>query len=78
MGEMMAYKISLIGQISEVQREIEMRRSVYQRRVADRKMKQAEAELLIERMEAVLATLLFVQEHEQDFRAYMQSRKAVA
>jgi hypothetical protein len=71
-------KISLIGQISEVKRELAMRRQVYPRQVSAQKMRQQESEMLIERMEAVLSTLLFVQENEQGFRDYVAAKKAAA
>lgn len=47
----------LAAQIREVEREIEMRRQVYPRRVAARAMTQALADRQIAVMEAVLATL---------------------
>ncbi len=71
-------KVSLISQILEVQREIAKRKQVYPRLVAKGDMRKAEGELLIGRMEAVLATLLFVQQHENGFRAYIADRKADA
>ncbi|WP_210171810.1 hypothetical protein [Mesorhizobium sp. Root157] len=53
-----------------------MRKQVYPRRVAERKMRQAEADLLIGHMEAVRDTLLFCQDHEADIRAYIAAKKA--
>lgn len=67
-------KISIIGQIAEVDREIAMRRRVYPGQVRVGKMRQAEADLLIERMQAVRATLKFCQENEADIRAYMAEK----
>lgn len=72
----MSERIPLIGQIAEVRREIALRRNVYPIRVRDRKMKQGEADLCMARIEAVLATLMFCQEHEAAIRAYMAERKA--
>jgi hypothetical protein len=63
-------KISIIGQIGEVEREIAMRERVYPQLVAASKMKSPEADMLMERMRAVLATLRFVQTYEKDFREY--------
>lgn len=69
----MASKVSIIGQIGEVEREISMRERVYPHQVATGKMKEAEAALLIDRMRAVRDTLLFVQRHEQAFREYYRA-----
>jgi hypothetical protein len=52
--------IPLTAQIKAVERELAMRRSVYPRQVAARKMPQAKADQEIAAMEAVLATLLVV------------------
>ncbi len=49
--------ISLTDQIECVEREIRMRVEVYDRRVADKRMTRAKADLEIARMRAVLATL---------------------
>ena len=68
-------KISLTGQIAEVERELALRRSVYPRQVDSGKMKQSLAELLIERMEAVQQTLMWLQRHEADVRAFVEARK---
>lgn len=48
---------TLAEQIACVEAEIKMRRYVYPRRVADKKMSQAKADKEIAAMEAVLATL---------------------
>jgi hypothetical protein len=68
-------KVSILSQIAEVKREIEMRERVYGERVRKRAMRESEAQLLIGRMEAVLATLEFCRDHEADIRAFMASRK---
>lgn len=70
--------ISLTGQIAEVERELAMRRNVYARDVASGKMKQSLADLLIERMEAVLKTLMWLQSHESEIRAHIASKKVAA
>jgi hypothetical protein len=72
----MGSKISITGQIAEVKRELAMREQVYPRQVAAGKMKAGEADMLMDRMRAVLATLMFCQQHEQDIRRYMDAKKA--
>ena len=67
-------KISIIGQIAEIDREIAMRQRVYPEQVRTGKMRQAEADMLMERAYAIRATLMFCREHEADIRAYMASR----
>ena len=69
-------KISIIGQIAEIEREIAMRERVYPEQVRRGKMRQAEAEMLIERAYAIRATLLFCRDHETDIRAYIAARAA--
>ncbi|KQZ87218.1 hypothetical protein ASD64_07205 [Mesorhizobium sp. Root157] len=69
-------RVSITSQLLEIDREIKMRKQVYPRRVAERKMRQAEADLLIGHMEAVRDTLLFCQDHEADIRAYIAAKKA--
>ena len=54
------FPIGLPEQIAAVEREIALRRRVYPRRVADRKMTQALADKQIAAMSAVLDTLLVV------------------
>jgi len=51
------FPIGIDEQIAAVTREIAMRRSVYPRRVADKKMSQAKADKEVAAMEAVLETL---------------------
>jgi hypothetical protein len=58
-----APKPTLDHQIAEVRRELALRRNVYPKFVSAGKMKQAEAELCMARMEAALKTLEFVREH---------------
>ena len=67
-------KISLIGQISEIDREIAMREQVYPRQIDAGKMKKAEAEMLMDRIHAVRATLIFLKEHETAFREYYATK----
>ena len=72
----MAGKISIIGQISEIDREIAMRERVYPREVQAGRMKVGEAEMLLERIHAVRATLVFCKDNEADIRAYVAAKKA--
>lgn len=62
-------KTSIEQQITEVNRELALRRNVYASRVAGGKMRQAEADLCMARMEAVLATLVFCRDHAETIRA---------
>lgn len=50
-------KFSIQAQISEVERELALRRGVYPRLVSSKKMKEAEADYHMERLHAVLQTL---------------------
>lgn len=71
-------RISLTGQILEVERELQQRAKVYPRLVAAQKMKQGVADLLVERMEAVLATLRWLEKNEADVRGFVEARKAAS
>jgi hypothetical protein len=57
------FPLPLSEQIACVEREIELRRRVYARRVADRKMSRATADREIERMAAVLDTLIWLRDN---------------
>lgn len=61
-------KIPLSEQIKEVGREIGLRRSVYPGFVQRMKMSQQEADMRIATMEAVLATLKWVERHQDELR----------
>jgi hypothetical protein len=71
----MVVKISIIGQIAEVEREIQMREQVYPKQVREGKMREAEAMMLLDRMRAVLATLHFCRQHKADITAFMAAKK---
>lgn len=71
----MATKISLVGQIAEIDREIRMRERVYPEQVRGGKLKREEAEMLMQRIHAVRSTLVFCQQHEADIRDYIASKK---
>lgn len=78
MAEQRPPKISIAGQIAEVTRELALRRNVYAERVRAGKMRQAEADLCMERMQAVLATLMFCQANEADIRAFIAAKGKAA
>lgn len=71
-------KVSLIGQIAEIDREIALRQRVYPEQIRKGKMRQAEAELLMQRIQAVRASLMFLKEHESDIRRMIAERRATA
>ena len=62
-------KISIGAQIEEVEREIQKRREVYPRLVRKGDMRQSVADMHVERMEAVLGTLRWLQANEDKVRA---------
>lgn len=64
-------RIALQQQIAEVRREIALRRAVYPRRIARHEMRQGEADLAMARIEAVLATLTWLQTHEHELRRFL-------
>lgn len=53
----MTTAISLVDQLACARRELRMRRNVYPRWVADKRMREETAALEIARMEAIVATL---------------------
>jgi hypothetical protein len=67
--------ISLTSQISEVERELALRRSVYPAQVGKGTLKQSVADLLTERMEAVLKTLRWVEKNELELRAFLAAKR---
>lgn len=71
----MSAKISIIGQIAEAERELAMRHEVYPRRVANRQMRQGEADMLIARQEAIIKTLKWVQDNEPEIRAWLKANR---
>lgn len=74
----MAGKISIIGQIAEIDREIQMRERVYPEQVRTNKMKPEAADMLMDRIRAIRATLVFCKDNEADIRAFVAARKAGA
>lgn len=71
----MAGKISIIGQIAEIEREIGLRQQGYAKQVREGRMRQEEADMLMARIRAVLATLHFCRENEADIRAFVAAKK---
>ena len=71
-------KVSTAGQLSEVTRELALRRNTYPRLIGSRKMKQSEADLCMQRMEAVHQTLMFCQAYEADIRAFIAAKNGDA
>ncbi|PHR20414.1 MAG: hypothetical protein COA37_15385 [Hoeflea sp.] len=71
-------KVSLIGQIAEIDREVALRQRVYPEQIRKGKMRQAEAGLLMQRIQAVRASLMFLKEHESDIRRMIADRRATA
>jgi len=71
-------KISLIGKIAEIDREIALRQRVYPEQMRKGKMRQAEADLLMQRIQAVRASLVFLKANEDDIRAMIAAKKAVS
>lgn len=74
----MAGKISIIGQIAEVDREIAERQKLYPRMVHEGRMQEEKRVMLMDRIYAIRATLMFCREHEADIRAYIAAKKAGA
>jgi hypothetical protein len=66
-------KRSLVAQVQEVERELAMRRSVYARETKPKK--QAENEEHLARMEAVLESLKWLQQHEGKIRRVIAQRR---
>jgi hypothetical protein len=60
--------ISLNQQIDEVKRELKMRADVYPRQVNSGKLRQSLADYQIERMQAVLKTLEWLQANEHKIK----------
>lgn len=72
----MTDKINLNQQIASVDREIAMRQRVYPSFVARGKMRQGEADYEIATMQAVKATLLWLNENETTIRAAVDAARS--
>jgi hypothetical protein len=53
-------RVPIHGQIAELRREMALRHSAYPRWVREGRMKQSEADLCLARLDAALATLMWV------------------
>lgn len=71
-------RISIDQQVAEVQREIALRRKVYPDLVRAGKLRQGEADLCLNRMEAVLNTLTYMREHRETILAAVAAKKGAA
>jgi hypothetical protein len=69
-------KISIIGQIAEIKREIKDRDQRFEQLIRSGKMRREEAEMLMQRIHAVLTTLEFCQHHKPAIEEYMAAKKA--
>lgn len=69
-------KYSLEAQIEEVTRELALRGTVFPHLVRTGKMRQSIADMHVARMESVLATLVFLIEHRDEFIAFLKTKKA--
>lgn len=57
-------KFSLAAQIEEIDRELEQRRRVYPRLVAKGELRKSVGDYQVQRLDAVRATLVWLQENE--------------
>ena len=72
----MSAKISIIGQIAEAKRLIGGLEKRYGQLVNSGKMRRDEAELLMQRLHAILKTLEFCQQNKSGFEEYLAAKKA--
>lgn len=72
----MTQKISLNQQIDELDREIEQRRTVYPRLVAQGKLRESIAAYQTDRLKAARTTLAWLAEHETTIRAAIAAASA--
>lgn len=71
-------KISIIGQIAEIKRLIGVQEQHYEQLVNAGKMRREEADMLMQRILAVLKTLQFCQQNRPGFEEYLAAKKAGA
>lgn len=69
-------RFSLGQQIDEVDYELRQRNDVYPRLVGRGTLRPSEAEYHVARMQAVRETLLWLDRHEADVRAFVAARAA--
>lgn len=70
------HKPSLQQQIAELRREMALRRNVHPRMIASGRMRQGEADLAMARMQAAHDSLVWLAEHIDEVRAFIESRRA--
>lgn len=68
---------SIGQQIEEARREILMREKLYPQWVAKRRFSQSEADYFMGRMRAVLATLLWVEKHQEVLKEAIKAKAEV-
>jgi hypothetical protein len=68
-------KFSLAQQIEEVDRELKQRAAVYPRLISSNPSRRSELEFHVARLEAVKASLEWLQANETDVRGYVEARK---
>ena len=73
-----APRISIDQQIAEVERELLLRRKVYPDQVKAGKLRQGEADLCLNRMQAVLGTLRYMREHRETILTAVAAKKGAA
>lgn len=71
----MAEKISIVGQIAEIEHDISLRQREYPRLVREDRMRQEEADMRMQRVFSIRETLHFCKVHEADIRAYITAKK---
>lgn len=71
-------KFPISVRIAEVRREIALRHAVYPGWVTRGKMRQSEADRHIDIMQDIHDTLVWLQEHEQEFTAMLAEKKGEA
>jgi hypothetical protein len=68
-------KHSIGAQIKEAQRELTMRQSVYPGQVGRGKMRQGEADLLMDLQGSIIKSLEWLRDNETDIRAFIAAKK---
>lgn len=67
-------KHTIAQQVSEAQRELSMRQSVYPGMVGRGKMRQGEADHRIDLQRSIIKSLEFLRDNEADIRAYIDAK----
>jgi hypothetical protein len=69
-------KISIGQQIEEAELELKFRRDVFPRQIMAGKMRQGEADYRTARMEAICASLIYLQTHEEAIKGAVEIQAA--